>query len=332
MIVNYCGEFTFSNNKVEYTDNTKTSASLLLKAPRIVSITESNFIKSVTDLHASIEIENNNDESTTIISKCEFIDCKCSEYIIRNLRGIVEFNSNTISFETIDNSCGAIEFGNQGFKCENCKFIKTNAEGAIKFAQSLEGGTAIVNKCIFDGCAGPNIRCFDIMLYNGILTFSKNVFENMIESGNSGYLGGISGMEHMTKVLFTNITFQNNAFDSDYGGGTGLWILDTDTIEFEDCKFINNIALKSTISRKQRPNNEDYFTGDGGGIQYGFSKTIHDVKMIFTSCEFKRNKAVRHGGAIALQTIQTIANGITYRNSIRITNKNTNRNTNTRDF
>ncbi|KAK8848039.1 protein polyglutamylation [Tritrichomonas musculus] len=123
----------------------------------------------------------------------------------------------------------------------------------------------------------------------------------MVESGNKGYFGSIDCNNALQNMVLRNITFRNNACNSDYGGETCLWLTKTTTITFEKCNFINNFAKKSPSSRAQKPDGNKYFSGDGGGMQYGFSSSINNVNMVF-----RDNKAVRHGGALAIQTIQAV--------------------------
>lgn len=114
----------------------------------------------------------------------------------------------------------------------------------------------------------------------------------------------------LVTLLLENITTKlNNRCNSFYGGGSGIWFTDINTIKFSNCKFLNNIALKSPVPRDKLPREAteaSYYSGDSGGVQFGFSNTIYNVNMIFNNCQFIGNRAVRHGGALALQTVKDV--------------------------
>lgn len=46
----------------------------------------------------------------------------------------------------------------------------------------------------------------------------------------------------------------------------------------------------------------DYYNGDGGAIQLGYICKMNDMNVQFEGCDFINNKAIRHGGALAIQT------------------------------
>lgn len=149
--------------------------------------------------------------------------------------GISTVDSCTISFDNAENACGAIYFGPKGFTIQYSHIIKTNAEGSLRFVQTTTDPVK-VNNCYFDACIGPNTRCFKLNVKTTDFTFSDNLIENMVESGKRGYFGLIDGTEYSLKdLVLQNITFRNNACNSDYGGGTGLWLSKINTIKFDGC-------------------------------------------------------------------------------------------------
>ena len=308
MLISFCKETNFENNTVEYLDESKTSGAIKFNKPTTARIIDSNFSKCKTNGIPCIELlGDTSGESTLYMTRCELNNCNRSPngYSIFINNGLSEIDSVTISFDTSSNSNGGIDFGNIGFSLRNSKIIRTKAEGGIKFSQA-NGKTnpVLIDKCIFDECENVNKRCFDLAVKTSAFTFSNNVIQNMIARGNSGYFGVIS-LTNANNFVLDNFTLINNECNSDYGGGSGLWITGTSKITFERCNFINNVALKSPSARKQSPG-FDYFSGDGGGIQYGFTASISNVDMIFNNCVFRENKAVRHGGAIAIQTKKTV--------------------------
>lgn len=80
------------------------------------------------------------------------------------------------------------------------------------------------------------------------------------ETINLSYFGQLSPNNQITTLELENITFRDNACYTYYGGGTGLWIVKVETVEFESCKFINNVALRSPLARYQRPDNKAFLT------------------------------------------------------------------------
>ncbi|KAK8844323.1 hypothetical protein M9Y10_024537 [Tritrichomonas musculus] len=162
-----------------------------------------------------------------------------------------------------------------------------------------------ISNCVFDDCGGSNLRCFNFATQTKSFTFRNNVAQNM-KAVNLSYFGQLSPNNQITTLELENITFRDNACYTYYGGGTGLWIVKVETVEFESCNFINNVALRSPLARYQRPDNKAYYSGDGGAMQYGFSDSISNINLIYNKCKFSKNKAVRHGGALAIQTVGTV--------------------------
>lgn len=307
MIVSYCGEVIFEDNNVQYSDKTKACGALNLNVPRTLSFINSNFTNCATSSATSVTLSGQTESSTTTIKKCNFIDCKASQFTIIVTKGTAEVEDCSITFSNNQQACGCIKLQTKGLSCKYSKFARGNSKGALTYDQTTSyKETLLVTNCIFEECAGGNTRCFNIKGNTGDITFSHNIIQKMKNSGNSGYFGLIDFYSMIDNFVFENTTFLDNLCDSEYGGGSGLWVTKTAKITFNNCKFINNAALKSPSPRGKYPPEGKYYTGDGGGIQYGYSDSLYKIDMIFTSCTFKRNKAVRHGGAIALQTVQKV--------------------------
>ena len=167
----------------------------------------------------------------------------------------------------------------------------------------------VIINCTFDNseCRNNINRCFLLSTYTESFTFTNITIQNMIERGNTGYSGVININNALDTFVIDNLKLINNSCNSDYCGGSGLWIVKTNKILFNNCSFINNAVLKSPNSRTIKPVGQtEYFSGDGGGIQYGFTTSLSNHDIIFNECLFRQNKAVRHGGAIALQMIQAV--------------------------
>ncbi|KAK8895454.1 hypothetical protein M9Y10_023918 [Tritrichomonas musculus] len=75
---------------------------------------------------------------------------------------------------------------------------------------------------------------------------------------------------------------------------------------FDDCFFIGNQAKQDKSVSRPIEDGYSYYNGDGGAIQIGCQNSMKKLSVIFNHCEFKNNKAFRHGGAIAIQTIKDV--------------------------
>lgn len=124
-----------------------------------------------------------------------------------------------------------------------------------------------------------------------------NTFEDT--TLNDKYLIYISHNQNEIKMI--NNTFSNivtgGTSESNCGGiATFLESSLTEfTIKYENCKFydINN-------NHNTKPHYQ------GGAIQYGFSSSNLNAHIEIKSCEFKRNKAIRHGGAVAIRNAKSV--------------------------
>ncbi|OHT05155.1 hypothetical protein TRFO_27226 [Tritrichomonas foetus] len=118
-------------------------------------------------------------------------------------------------------------------------------------------------------------------------------FSNIIvkDSPLGNYLGGISFGGHATSedvFVFDNCKWINNICNSDYGGGSGLWLVNEKQLmemKFVNCEFKGN-----------------HHTTKGGAFHDGHSQTISNMKLNFQSCQFIDNTAGTYGGALAIET------------------------------
>ena len=70
--------------------------------------------------------------------------------------------------------------------------------------------------------------------------------------------------------------------------------------------YTNNIARNPNHHRQgQKTSEGNYYPGDGGAIQYGFSFEINNIYISFIRFKFTQNKAVGNEGALDIQTIKT---------------------------
>ena len=243
MIINHCGEFIFENNNVKYTDATKTSGAFSLNKANKVTITDSEFNNCNTNSYSTIDLINQNENSQTFIRNCQINNCITQHYVIRMSGGISELDEISISFDDINNGIGGIEFNNKKIIIEHSIFMRTNIESSIKIEQNEANSDQImINDCTFDSCQGTVSNCISISSHTTNFEI-KNIIIQNIKQEDSGYLVNINCNNKLNTILLDNISFINNECKSDYGGGSGLFIIGVDTIWFSKCQFINNYAI-----------------------------------------------------------------------------------------
>lgn len=244
MIVSNCKEVTFENNNVEYTDESKSSGSIRFNNPTAVTINDSNFNKCMTSTVPTIEF-NGAETSILTVTNSNFNNCIRSQgkYTI-GITGTSEIDNVTVSFDSSSNSNGAINFGNIGFRVRNSKFIRTKETGAISFSQASGKTNPVeVSNCVFETCENGNARCFSLTISStaSSIIFSNNVIQNMIERGGSGYFGIIDLKNRIEAFVIENLTIINNTCNSNYGGGSGLWISNIQKL------FLNDATSLTTL-------------------------------------------------------------------------------------
>ena len=206
------------------------------------------------------------------------------------------------------------EININGCSFDRCGISSNNDDSAFptteKTALSIESSSnslgVIIDYCIFDSCSSINNNCFDFSISPTSFAFKNSVLKGMKGTGCNNYLGSLTFNNQFSLVL-QNISFIDNSFKSLYGGGIGLMFKGLSQLQFDNCNFVNNEAIQDTTT--SRPNEESkppYFNGDGGAIQLGYICSMRDMKVIFSKCDFERNKAQRHGGAISIQTLNTV--------------------------
>ena len=85
-------------------------------------------------------------------------------------------------------------------------------------------------------------------------------------------------------------------------------IIGLKSVSFYNCSLFNNEARQAESPRSLHKDGftSPYLNGDGGGIQIGFECNMNEIDIKFENCNFKKNKAKRHGGALAIQTLKTV--------------------------
>ncbi|OHT15235.1 hypothetical protein TRFO_14262 [Tritrichomonas foetus] len=208
------------------------------------------------------------------------------------------------------------------------QFINTNSEGAI-YHISNQNEKFILEDCLFDQCSGPNYFCFYLQFstfesfeFHNIAIQNIHFQEETISSTSNIYSSYLSIKDpNHQEIVFQKLHFQNNEGNYLYGGGIGFYIEGLQSMTFEECLFHDNYQGQSLSERPlpygfQTAENENenniestpnkYNSGDGGAIQIGYSKETSNVALKFISCNFTNNQAFRHGGALAIQTLQNV--------------------------
>ncbi|KAK8854425.1 hypothetical protein M9Y10_016987 [Tritrichomonas musculus] len=303
MISGSCVGLEFDACQVKYTNKAKASQAISLSVKGAVTLSNTDFTNCSTSSDSSVLFTQQKADSTVTISKCNFLNCKAKSFVAQITNGKSVVTGCAFTFDTNDENSagGAVKSECNDFSCTYCTFTRNYFSGTLTVKQSgSQNGAVDISNCIFDDCGGENTRCFSITTFTTSLTFSSNEIRNM-KPMKKGYFGAINPNSKIDTLEMKNITFADNVCNALFGGGSGLWVNGVKNFYFNDCKFINNVAIKDTETRIS-----NYYAGDGGGIQYGFTESIYNINMKFENCLFSKNKAIRHGGAIALQTTGTV--------------------------
>lgn len=273
-----------------------------------ISITDTTFKKTKCEQQGqSIYIDNNgNDEGVSILN-CNFVDCGIEK------NGFVIFvNSKTTIVEncqiefTNSLGCGGIFIqSNETITIKDTQLIQESSEDpALKIVSFGKSNPIKVSNCIFDKCNGKNYSFFEIFIMTELFSIENILISNSKRYQCNNYGGIINCNNEISILELTNITFANNTYASLYGGGVGIMIENVSKLLFNKCYFINNEARQDlSIYRPSEPNKKKYYNGDGGGIQLGYFCDTSYMDITFDNCIFENNRAERHGGAIAIQTL-----------------------------
>ncbi|KAK8892681.1 hypothetical protein M9Y10_029921 [Tritrichomonas musculus] len=247
-----------------------------VKTESSISIIDCHFYKNNNPIFSSIEIHSGSTKSVNI-QKCSF-----------------ENEIGGITILRIENN----------INIEQNHFYKCNKNTALRINCNSENHELTINKCTFESCNGTDPKCFKIILNWLNFKFENNVIKNNRGTGCSDYIGSIECMDQMNSLEIVNNSFVNNVCESLYGGGIGIKISGIEYLSFIGCTFDNNTAKQNKeTSRPIQRSKSPYYNGDGGCIQIGYVCMFNNFFISFDKCYFKNNKAERHGGAIAIQTI-----------------------------
>ena len=255
-----------------------------------------------------------------IFDSCKFINCGNESdnhalIIINNCQSSITL-INCIFYSNSHKSCKPFDLKISNAVLLNCSF--TNTGGVyIKQQQgcsspSQDSKIISITDCAFDSCYSPgSVYSLGIQIeLKTNLKFDGNEIKNINGPDNDVCIVKIDTNNKVGNVDIENVKFTNNTCYSLYGGGSGFQIRNSASITFYNCSITNNKARKCITPRLSSSDlfnsREDYHNGDGGGIQIGFGCTMNEVLVKFENCSFKDNKAERHGGAIAIQTLKSV--------------------------
>ncbi|KAK8871920.1 hypothetical protein M9Y10_007666 [Tritrichomonas musculus] len=276
-----------------------------------ITIVNCNFTDNIGSEKGSIYIvpdESESPSSLISITKCYFgknkvNDCS-SIYIEPGSKRSIKIDSCTF-----DNEKGGIVLDDfkSGAEISNNHFLNIQDKSALiikHYADSDSDSDKItIIGCTFDSCTGIDNKCFDIISNSRVFTFENNIIKNNIGTGHSNYFGTFNLNKKIANFELFNISFVNNVCNSLYGGGIGIQFLGIAQLNFNKCEFKENSAKQdNTKSRPTQNADQQYYNGDGGGIQLGYICTMNSINVLFLECTFTSNHAQRHGGAIAIQT------------------------------
>lgn len=245
------------------------------------------------------------------IKNCPFINCGNAGHVINvesNVQSTkihdcsINYDSNTFSGGISIHSNGKIEIS-------YISFISTSVDSALSIESEEETKLVSVMQCLFDSCTVNSQSCFYIYTQTSSFVFKDITVKNTKLTGCDNYLGRFILNGHYTLTM-TNVSFNNIACSSLFGGGTGMAFSGISELVFDKCDFVNNEAHQDRSESRpiaiKDADQTPYYNGDGGAIQIGCQTETAGMIVRFKNCNFNNNKAARHGGALAIQTIKEI--------------------------
>ena len=175
------------------------------------------------------------------------------------------------NFSTTDGGAIRLSAGSSGtcnITLNSCRFIgNKNTDSKTGAALYIDKATVTLTNCYFADNYARNGSCIQMDTEEGTCLITKCVFENNSTYNTSG------AIQNKGKAsTFKECIFQNNVAGVGTGGVYHAGGENSSAI-FEDCKFIENTAIR------------------GGAVSF------EGTTCTFTRCEFTDNKAV--GGSIA---------------------------------
>ncbi|KAK8878570.1 hypothetical protein M9Y10_005350 [Tritrichomonas musculus] len=245
------------------------------------------------------------------IKNCPFINCGNAGHVINvesNVQSTtihdcsINYDSNTFSGGISIHSNGKIEIS-------YISFISTSVDSALSIESEEETKLVSVMQCLFDSCTVNSQSCFYIYTQTSSFVFKDITVKNTKLTGCDNYLGRFILNGHYTLTI-TNVSFNNIACSSLFGGGIGMAFSGISELVFDKCYFVKNEAHQDRSESRpiaiKDADQTPYYNGDGGAIQIGCQTETAGMIVRFKNCNFNNNKAARHGGALAIQTIKEI--------------------------
>ena len=243
---------------------------------------------------------------------CNFQNCgnskDCAIIDIQNRNSKINLYKCDFIFDNSDVSSMAIKSNCIAANIDNCKFIKTCGI-SISRSTISDASQLSITKCSFDYCGSETMNFLDLSLGQPSSIVFENInISNMIRNEGQKFTMYLKADSNIQEMELRNISFTDNSCFSLFGGGVGICIEKVNTLSFYDCTFIRNKAGSDDSNRNDMLNDiePNYHAGDGGGIQIGFLRNLKESAVKFERCLFKDNKAIRHGGALAIQTTSTV--------------------------
>lgn len=306
--IRMCNEIPFYNNVFENSEYPISEPPGVLFANfngRLI-INNCKFIRIVAKPPNGHVINSNGGNIGQIfIENCEFFECgrpgNMPLITVLNQLSSINFKNSNFTYIDATHSCMIVGIKSNEATFDNCRFIQCgnplislgykNSESA--YEANGEGEFVFTNNYVKSN-NGQIIHC-DKMLIKPII--SNNTFEDIIIKDTS-FINIFSIISEIELINNTFARITNIGTDESMSGGLGILItsfLDEFTLRYEKCKFYDIINSHTTTPRSQ-----------GGAIQFGFLNSTLNKCIEIINCEFKRNKAKRHGGALSIRTGKSV--------------------------
>ena len=297
----YIQSCTFSND--DSTQKSKFGGAIYIDSDsKEVTIDQCNFTTSCTQNGNAIYSSSN---STVNIQNSIFTNCGNSNTVIYSVGQNLVISGSKITFTDTSKSCRGIKINSRSqISLSHCIIEKCfSSEQGCGFCYVEKGSpppTAVFEERIYlfnvtiDNCGGANGRA----LYGNSLvapTFSYVTISNFTQMGTNIFVWGHNSQ--VSEVVFTDCSFINLKSNTNDGGGCGMWLSDTNTLEFNRCTF-KNISSGT----------------NGGALAYSGTDRITNTNLLFYQCLFDNNVAADNFNGSALYINITRPLNISYCN------------------
>lgn len=270
-----------------------------------LSIVNCSFIKhntcAATDGHI-LTIDGDNNPAITFES-CKFIDCSRSatKTLIRlqNNQCTINFTDCTVTFNEPSISCKIVTGVNPNVIFDRCT-INNPGQAAIDLQMSevtLQGNFEFTNNIV------KNIKTNFIKMTRSLasIVINGNSFEDV--TLNNEYFIHIVHTQseiNLNYNSFANFTSKGNS--ELRAGGISTFFQTPEEQSFASYSLTYDHCTFVDIKNERQTSSASY----GGAIQFGFGNYLSSLALTISNCIFKENKAYMHGGALAIQTENTV--------------------------